>query len=62
MNFAAQLKQAQRQAGLTDQQTADALGVSLHAIRAWKYGKRKPPAEPILTQGQILDALRRAAA
>ena len=57
MTFAAQLKQARHAAGLSQSQLAEKLGVSVQTIKNWEVGRREPPAEPVLTQRDVLRSL-----
>ena len=57
MTFAAQLKQARANAGLTQAQVAELIGVTVQAIKSWEAGRREPPAEPVLTQAKIIKAI-----
>jgi DNA-binding XRE family transcriptional regulator len=54
MTFATQLKQARADAGLTQHQLAELLGVTPQTVYYWEAGKRVPPTEPSLTQQRIL--------
>ena len=55
--FAAELKQARAHAGLSQAQAADLLAVTPQTVKNWEAGRREPPAEPILTQADILKRL-----
>ena len=57
MNFATQLKQVRHAAGLTQAQVAGLIGVTVQTVKSWEAGRREPPAEPILTQADILKRL-----
>lgn len=54
MTFPTTLKTARLAAGLTMEQAADLLGVTRMTIHNWEAGKRTPPADPVLTQADIL--------
>ena len=57
MTFAAQLKQARANAGLTQAQVAELIGVTVQTVKSWEAGRREPPTEPVLTQAEILSRL-----
>ena len=48
MTFAEQLKNSRRQAGLSQEQLAEQLGVSRQAITKWETGAGMPEAENLL--------------
>ena len=58
--FPTQLKQARHAAGLSQAQVADLLGVTPQSVKNWEAGRREPPAEPVLTQAEILKRLSTA--
>ena len=57
MTFAAQLKQARKAAGLTQQQVADLCGVRVQSVKSWEAGRREPPTDPVLTKAKIIKAI-----
>ena len=57
MSFAAQLKQARADAGLSQSEAADLLAVTPQTVKNWEAGRREPPDTPILTQAEILKRL-----
>lgn len=57
MTFAAQLKQARANAGLSQAQAAELLGITPQTVKNWEAGRREPPTEPVLTQADILKRL-----
>ena len=57
MTFAAELKQARKAAGLTQQQVADLVGVRVQSVKNWEAERREPPTDPVLTQDQILELI-----
>ena len=57
MTFAAQLKQARANAGLTQAQVAELIGVTVQTVKSWEAGRREPPVEPVLTQAKIIKAI-----
>ena len=59
MTFAAQLKQARAQAGLSQSEAANLLAVTPQTVKNWEAGRREPPTEPVLTQADILNRLTR---
>jgi transcriptional regulator with XRE-family HTH domain len=58
MNFATKLKQARHDAGLTQRQLADLLGITPQTLRNWESGRTVPPTDPVLTQGDVLRAIK----
>ena len=57
MTFAAQLKQARANAGLTQAEVAELIGVTVQTVKSWEAGRREPPVEPVLAQADILSRL-----
>ena len=49
-----EIRAARQRAGLTQQATADLLGVHPSTYRQWEYGKRKPSAAAV----RLLESLR----
>lgn len=54
----ANLKQARHSAGLTQQATADLLGVSIKTVQSWEGGWRKMP-EPMWRLFQLITEKRK---
>lgn len=57
MTFAAQIKQARSDAGLSQSEAAALLAVTPQTIKNWEAGRREPPSNPVLTQADILNRL-----
>ena len=62
MTFAAQLKQARHAAGLSQSQAAERLGVTPQTVKNWEAGRREPPEQPVLTQRQVIQAIKKTPA
>lgn len=57
-SFRTQLRALRTQAGLTQEGLADLLGTTVGTIKNWESGRTEPPAERVLTQSDILRAVR----
>jgi transcriptional regulator with XRE-family HTH domain len=58
MTFSAKLKNARLAAGLSQAAAADLLDVSKSTYCNWEAGRTEPPTEPVMTQSEVLDAMR----
>ena len=59
MDFAKQIKNARKRAGLSQSQAAAAWGVNVEALQTWEQGIRKPNAENLLKLLPHLAATRK---
>ena len=62
ITFATQFKQARHAAGLSQSQAAERLGVTPQTVKNWEAGRREPPKQPVLTQRQVIQAIKKTPA
>ena len=62
MTFANQFKQARHAAGLSQSQAAELLGVTPQTVKNWEAGRREPPKQPVLTQRQVIQTIKKTPA